>query len=438
MGKADNIVLYIKEQLLKIWRAGAVHIFTGSFLNKFVVFFGSIVIVRLLSKDEYGMLGYVENLYNFAYILAGFGLSNAILRYVVIADSIEEKKSIYNYASGTAFKFNVLVVAILAIVNIFYPHSDGFEKAEIYIYIIILMLPFQYYVDNTLALERAMFSNKRYAILSFVVSASIILGKLIGATINGIVGVLCIGIVVNFILATYMNNTSKKMYFHEVGKCNLTATRKKEINTYAVQYMITNGIWTLFMLIDVFMLGKLSGSATIIADYKVAYSWPANISIICSAIGVFLAPYFVKNENNPKWVRNNFIKAFAITFLFVAITGIVMIILAKPLIFIYGGTEYYNTIPLMRIITLGSIINNGLRYTTANILAAMGKIKYNMVVSVLGIVMQIILNILMIPKYGMYGPAYTSIMTYSAMAVILFVVFAYKYKVFNIGEKNEK
>ena len=47
--------------------------------------------------------------------------------------------------------------------------------------------------------------------------------------------------------------------------------------------MITNGIWSLFMLMDIFLLGKLVNDPIIIADYKIAYAWPANISIVCSA-----------------------------------------------------------------------------------------------------------------------------------------------------------
>ena len=89
----------LKSMLKMIWKKGAIHIFTGSFLNKFVVFFGSIVIVRLLSKTEYGMLGYAENLYSFAYILAGLGISNAIMRYVVLADTMETKKAVFYFSS---------------------------------------------------------------------------------------------------------------------------------------------------------------------------------------------------------------------------------------------------------------------------------------------------------------------------------------------------
>lgn len=420
----------IKQMIKTIWAKGALHIFMGSFLNKFVVFFGSIVIVRLLSKTEYGMLGYAENLYSFAYIIAGFGVSNAILRYVVLEDNIEEKKNVFLFSSRFAFKFNIILVILLGIINTFYPHTREFEACRIYIYIMILSLPFQYYTDNSLSLERAMFNNKKYALLAFMISAMIIVGKLLGASINGLMGVIVLGVIINIILAYSMLHVSEKKYFTGNSKYFLEKNKKKKILSYSFQYMLTNGIWTLFMLIDVFMLGKIADNSSIIADYKVAYAWPANISIICSAIGVFIAPYFIKNEKNPDWIRLNYKRTFLISFVLVCSVGLIMILLAKPLIFIYGGSLYYNVIPVMQVLTIGSIINNGLRYTTANIFAAMGQIKYNMIVSIMGIVLQIIFNLYTIPRFGIYGTAITGILTYSIMAIILFLCFAKINKLF--------
>lgn len=65
--------------------------------------FGSIVIVRLLSKQEYGVLSYIENLYSYAYVIAGLGLSNALLRYVILAKSPEKNINISIFALKTAF-----------------------------------------------------------------------------------------------------------------------------------------------------------------------------------------------------------------------------------------------------------------------------------------------------------------------------------------------
>ena len=59
----------------------------------------------------------------------------------------------------------------------------------------------------------------------------------------------------------------------------------------------------------------------------------------------------------------------------------------------------------MRVLLLAALINNGFRYSCANILASMGKVKYNMFVSIVGIVLQIVINYQLIPKYGAMGVA---------------------------------
>ena len=87
----------IKELIKILYEKGVVHIFIGSFITKLVAFFGSIFLVRILSKWDYGVLGYIENIYGYIFIFAGMGLSNAILRYVVLGNDREEKYSYYFY-----------------------------------------------------------------------------------------------------------------------------------------------------------------------------------------------------------------------------------------------------------------------------------------------------------------------------------------------------
>lgn len=128
-------------------------------------------------------------------------------------------------------------------------------------------------------------------------------------------------------------------------------------------------------------------------------------------------------------------KYFLLTFLFTAIfIGILTLgvgILGKPLISIIYGDNYLNIVPLMRLLLLSAFINCGLRYTSANLLASMGQIKYNMIISILGMVLQISLDLILIPEFDAYGAAITSIISYLFMAVVLFIIFCIKYRVFN-------
>ena len=77
----------------------------------------------------------------------------------------------------------------------------------------------------------------------------------------------------------------------------------------------------------------------------------------------------------------------------------------------------------MRILLIGAFINSGFRYVTANILSAMGKVKSNLVISSIGILLQIALDILLIPRYGAMGVAYSNCLVFTIMAVALFAVF---------------
>ena len=74
----------VKNTLKNIIQKGLLHILMGSFLSKVVSFFGSIFLVRILSKEHYGILSYLENIYGYLLTLAGMGVSNAILRYVIL------------------------------------------------------------------------------------------------------------------------------------------------------------------------------------------------------------------------------------------------------------------------------------------------------------------------------------------------------------------
>ena len=105
----------------------------------------------------------------------------------------------------------------------------------------------------------------------------------------------------------------------------------------------------------------------------------------------------------------------------------VIALLAQPVVRILYGVQYLSVVPVMRILLLAAFFNCGLRYTTANILAAMGQVKYNMIISAIGMVLQIIINIIIVPHYASVGIAVTSCIVYLFMAVSLMIVFYRKY-----------
>ena len=420
-----NIINYL---IREIWTRGIIHIFVGSFLTKLVAFFGSIFLVRVLSKQDYGILSYLENIYGYIFVLAGMGLSNAILRYVVLGKTVEEKYSYFSYAYKQALIWNVLLILIAEGISSFYPHPEVYDSYTWLLGVLFLGLPFQYITDNILCVERALFANQRYAILSFILSFLLISSKIIFGKFGGIRAVVFGQIGVYASLAMIFMRIIRREYFEGIKPIKLASIKKKEILLFSFQYMVTNGLWAVFMLNDIFLLGRFADPMAV-AEYRVAYAIPGSISIFSTAIGICVGPYFVKHENDKSWIRKNYARVYAITMVALLCICSTIAVLAKPIVWLLYGESYLNSVGLMRILLIAAFCNCGLRYTTANILAAMGKIKYNMVVSALGTLLQVGIDILIAPVYGGIGIALVSCAVYLFMAVSLFAVFIKQYYV---------
>lgn len=413
------------DKIRQLYNKGAFHIIFGTFATKFVAFFGSIVVVRLLSKEDYGLVGYVENIYSYAFVIAGLGLANAVLRYVVIAPA-NRKKSYFNYIAKHSMVRNCVISAIIIVINFFVVYPEGFKEVKYLLPILALLLPFQDLVNDGLYSLRALFKNRQYALISFIVSASLILGRITGAIIDGSRGVIVSRVIINALFGIFLLLYVSRLFL-PAEKEDLQKAEIREINTYSFQYMITNGLWMIFSLNDVFILGLFCSNPGVVADYKVAYVIPGNISIIANAIAVFISPYFTKNENNLFWIRKNFKKVYLINALILAVVTLALFLFAEPLIIFLYGEEYKNVVGLMRTLLIAAYCNAGLRYITANVLAAMGKIKYNMLISFGGMVAQIVLDIIFVQGYQAMGIAAASCMVYFFMAVMLLIIFLKEY-----------
>ena len=417
----------IKAKSRKMYDTGALHITLGTFLTKFVAFFGSIVVVRLLSKEEYGVMSYVENIYSYALIFAALGMSNAVLRYLVIAESNEERRQYFNYIIKRSFFINLGISLILLFASQLVVFPENYSAAKQLLPILALLLPFQDLLNDDLYTIRSFFKNKLYAYAAFFSSAALIVGRIVGAIACGVSGVLWSRVVINMLLAIsglcYVSN--KLLVIKNTDR--LDKEKKRIIDNYSLQYMVTNGFWAIFMLNDKFLLGLLLNDPAGLADYNVASVLPGNIAIFATAIGSFVGPYFTKNEKNNAWIRRNYKTVFILSAGIVGAVAFGIGVVARPLIKFMYGEQYLNVIALMRVLLIGAFFNSGLRYTTANLLAAMGEIKYNMAVSGAGIIIQIVLDCLLIPQMGVMAVAVSNCVVFMMMAIVLCSVFYNKF-----------
>lgn len=175
MSNTSKIFSVLKEK-------NALDIFASTFITKAIAFLGSIALIQLLSKQDYGLLGSLENIYAYIQLLAGLGLNNAALRWLVLKDSPAVRKGIFANTLVFGTTFNIMLVAITVIAFYLFPIEAAFDNIIWMLPIMLVAILFQYVYETGVFSLRALLKNRTFAILS-IVSAFLVWGSKIFLTV---------------------------------------------------------------------------------------------------------------------------------------------------------------------------------------------------------------------------------------------------------------
>ncbi|MEG0758729.1 MAG: oligosaccharide flippase family protein, partial [Raoultibacter sp.] len=100
----------IKSMIDKLIKTGFIHIFGASSLNQVLSLLSGIVLVRVLSKSDYGVFSYAFNIYQFFLICSGMGIVSGILQMCSeFSDKPDISDSIYQWSSGFGIQVNIVM-----------------------------------------------------------------------------------------------------------------------------------------------------------------------------------------------------------------------------------------------------------------------------------------------------------------------------------------
>ncbi|MDD2477092.1 MAG: oligosaccharide flippase family protein [Dysgonamonadaceae bacterium] len=429
MIRIQSILREASKQLL---RTGFFHIFGSNVLNKIIGFISGVVIVRILSKSEYGVYTYANNIYSFFLLLSGFGITSGVLQLCSEANDEEHQKNIRNFGMRFGITFNIcLALIIIGVASFLKFPIDGSNI----LLAMMSFLPVVMLISDIQGISlRVRLKNKEYAqantfgyiIMLFASCLLSILFKVPG-----------------LVLASYLTQIAKVLFmrhrFNETvytRRLSLDKSDRKVLFSISSISMLNNGLSTLMYLLDIFILGLIIQNEDVIAAYKIATIIPNAMNIIPDAVLIYIYPYFARNKNNGTWLRHYYKRLLLILGTFNLLVSILMFVTARPCIQIVFGEQYLDAIVPFRLLSISYFFSATFRIISGNILVTQRKLKFNLGIAALSGSMNTIMNIFMIQAWESNGAALATLIT---VFVTGFISTLYLYYVFkHVGYSDER
>lgn len=414
------MIKQLLEKIRQFAKEGLFHIFGSKVIAQVGGLISSVVVVRFLEKAEYGYYVNALNLYSYPAIFVGMGMTNVILQYCSERATDERKASIYRHALLVGNAANFLVVAA-TVVLAFLQLRKGEPKTALYL-LLMCGLPFICYLDSfAQTVLRIKLKNHVFSNANMIYSGVLLLGNIVLTRFFDIPG-LIYSRYISYFVATVICIAAlqKERFFGWIfaeGK-RLEGADRRQINNYASICAVTNFASTVLTLLDVTCLDLVLGDPTVLADYHVAAVIPSACVFVPSSLMVFFYPKLVGAISAGKKEGRAFI--FQMMKVYAVVNGFVYVCLtlfAPLIIWIVYGEKYMNVIPLFQVLSL-NYLAYCVRNLMGNTIAAIKKVKINLYFAIISGILNICLNMLLIPYLGSMGAAIATLIVTIVVAAL--------------------
>ncbi len=376
----------------------------GSRLFRIIII---IYAARILGAAEYGIFAYILSFAGFFAIFANLGITPLLTK-----NTATHPKQRNEYFATSFWLIAFLLLAVTLIIVFIAPHIIHIEKAKMLIPFIALLVIFDGLRNLAIAFLRGLEKMEKEALILIAMNATIMVTGFIVLSIlpssESLIFSYVASVGASVILSIIILRNQFVKIFHFFKK-KLACQIIKDAWPIAF-----SGVLGSFMLnTDIIMLGWWR-TVEEIGYYSISqrivgalYAMPAFL-----AAGIFPALSRLVKQNNRQKAKILSEKLITITFLVVIPLAIGGVILGQPIINLIFGAEYLPATPAFQILIIGIIImfSGPLIF---NIILAHNQQRRIIKYVAIGSLINIILNILLIPIYGIIGAAVTTIIAYT-------------------------
>ena len=395
----------LTDRLLK---TGFFHIVGSGVLNKVIVFFSGIIVVRLLSKAEYGVYSYAYNILNIALLFNGIGAASAVLQLCSEQISNQKKAEVERIGLFIGPLFDVMLSVVILLYAVFSPEKLP-GSSHLLAMASLFPIP-QLIFDLQTVLMRARLQNREYSIANIINTAFVVAGTIFGAWCfrsEGLLAFRLVGTIAStFVVQALYHPLSLPKSLHLGFERNIV----KSYIGIAIISTVSSGLASFTYLIGTLMVGQVLGDAEAIASYQAASSIPVALNFLPSALITYIYPYFAYHKDDAAWLKRYYGRLMLVSACVFSLLSLFCCVFAEPIICLAYGEGYISSVGAFRLLMMGFAISTPLRTISGNLLATQRMLKTTLISNLMTVLTIYFGCVYLLPPFGIGGAAVAQVL----------------------------
>ncbi len=385
-------------------------ILTGNILLRLLGVVFTPLLVRVLTKPEYGTFAAVLAVFHIVTALSKVGLFGAVTKYT--ADSEDETKaSVLVGGVALSLGYAIIVAMLVGFSMVFLP-IPVFQQSVFFVTLALAVLvknPFEvfraylYGEQNEGASQKINVVRKTlYVVLALGLAWA-------GFGVPGVFYGFVLAYGAGTLLACWHVSRTVSIQWADVTGAR---ERLRDIATYGGINTFGSVAALLLYKTDILIVSHYHGQA-VAGEYQAALFPAELIWFVPGAIQAALL-----QETAKKWadrridaINRSLENGLKYGVLALTLFGIGLFALAETFLTFYYGPQYATSALALRILLVGTFFY-GVNRIAGPVLQATGRLKHQQATNVLALVLNLTLNLLLVPRYGIEGAAVATALSY--------------------------
>ena len=378
----------------------------GTFASKFLVFFMMPFYTRCLLPEEYGAADLISQTANLLIPLACAGITHGVFRFAV--DKKEDPKKIFSSGLSVLLSASVVFALLSPLLGLFTPLSP-------YVALVVF-----YVISANIHAVVAQYIRAKGKILLFSLGGLMGTALTIGFNILFLVGMdmgaegYVLSVVMGDVVVTLLLFLSARLW-RDVDIRSVAFSKAKELLKYSVPLIPATIFWWITSVSDRFLVIAIEGEA-VNGLYAAGYKVPTLITLLC---GIFIDAWQLSalSENNEEDRRAFFGDVFVIFGGILFMGGSAVTLFSKVATRLLLAENYFESWRFIPVLAIAMVL-----YALVTFLGSVYTVEKksvnSLITSAVGAVVNVALNLVLIPLWSAMGAAIATLVSYLVVMLL--------------------